>query len=103
MSKQHPATAVVFVDKGWYDNTLRFLLRTTKSASTVGVHLVQGPLKDAGNPIGLWLKGLTSTQLKTGREEVMDVMIPWSAVIALALINEPKPAAGFQVRDVRPD
>jgi hypothetical protein len=81
-------TAVVFVEKDWYDNTLRFLLGTTKSGSTNGAHLLQGELLDAQHHAGVWFKNVPSKHVKDGMTVRMDYMVPWKVILGVGLVPE---------------
>lgn len=100
MSKRKLTTAVVFVDKSWYDSTLRFLLDKSPSRSTEEVHILVGALKDAGDTVGLWMSGLKTKEVKPGVEVAMELLIPWRYVVAVGLIDEANPRIGFEGGDV---
>jgi hypothetical protein len=84
-------TAMVFVDKAWYDNTLRILLKRPTSTSTNGVHVLIGELRDdTKDPVGIWFKDVPNPQegVAGGR---MELLVPWRIVLGVALLSQPDP------------
>jgi hypothetical protein len=102
MARKRGPIAVVFVDKEWYNSTLGVLADKGESGSTSHLHVLIGPLKDAGSTIGLWLTGFTTRRLKNdGSEVAMEFMVPWQAVRYVGLVDEPNPVpVGFSAQDV---
>jgi hypothetical protein len=99
MAKKRETTAVVFVDKDWYDNTLRFLIGFPKSTSTTDVHLLIGELRDGtDDPFGVWFREVPSPHIRDGAVVKMEYMVPWRVVLGIGLVlesNPPRPI-GFQ-------
>jgi hypothetical protein len=98
MAKHRETTAVVFVEKVWYDDTLRFLIGETQSTSTTGVHLLIGELRDdTTDPRGLWFRNVPSPHVKDGAVVKLEYMVPWRVVLGVGLVDESNPQPiGFQ-------
>jgi hypothetical protein len=102
MANPQDATALVFVRKEWYDTSIRLVAGYGPSTSPNDVHVIAAKLKDADDPIGLWLTDVKSRHLtKDGSEVTMDILIPRSVVLAVGLIDEKSPAMiGFKPETV---
>jgi hypothetical protein len=98
VAKKRETTAVVFVEKNWYDDTLRFLIDKPKSTSTNGVHLLIGELRDDTNdPVGVWFRDVPSPHVRDGAVVKMDYLVPWKVVLGVGLVPEGDPLKiGFQ-------
>jgi hypothetical protein len=94
-------TAIVVVSKDWINTGVRFLVNHGKKSGTIGgspdTHLVIAPVDDASDHRGLWLKGITTTELTTDTSPVtLKFMIPWSFVLGLGLIDGERNSVGFK-------
>ena len=94
----HKKTAFVVVSKDWINTGVRHLLNHGRGSHSTGdTHLVIAPLDDASDHRGLWLSGITTTQLTADSSSVtMKFMIPWSAILGLGLIDEETKSLGFK-------
>ena len=85
MGKQ---TAIVVVNKDWFNSGGRILVGNRRSSSTGQVHIVTAALKDASGPVGVWLENIKREGFTTdGSELIMDVLIPWSAIVSLGIFE----------------
>lgn len=74
-------TAVVFVDKKWYDETLAFLVAGHKSTSNTSVHILEGTVKDDSHPLGMWFIGVKVRREAVDAPELeMDLLVPWTVI-----------------------
>jgi hypothetical protein len=97
-------TAIVVVSKQWFDSSRVLLSGSPPSESTGDSHVIIGPLDDANDERGLWLKDIITTGiLKKDAEDdtspvtVERLMIPWAFVLALGLVEqEAHKIAGFR-------
>ena len=84
-------TAIVVVSKDWFNTPgIRHVLaRGIESRSSGPTHLLIGPLADRNDPHGLWVKGITATNLTRDASPVkLEFMIPWGYVYGLALVQD---------------
>lgn len=83
-------TAVVVVSAEWINSSARILVTEGKSSTSTGeTHLLIAPLEDASDPHGLWLSGITTTQLTKDNSPVtMKLMVPWSVILAVGIISD---------------
>jgi hypothetical protein len=102
MAKRPKTTAIVFLEKGWFDQTLARIVGKKSSSGAGGVHLVIAPLKSVGEAEGLWVRGVTGRMLTSaGSELTMEFMIPWRVILGLGLVDESDTASiGFKGDDV---
>ena len=83
-----PGDAFVFVDKNWFNSTLRGLLAVPKSESPTNVHLLIGAVKDASHHHGLWMTGIRTNVLRTdGATLSMDFLVPWGVIFGFGTVD----------------
>ena len=95
-------TAIVVVSKAWMDTGgVRLLVNDgRKSQSSDDTHIVVAPLDDSSDQLGLWLQGITTTQMtEDGSPLTMRLMIPWSFIVALGIVDGEKETLGFQTNE----
>jgi hypothetical protein len=94
------ATGYVFVEKRWFESSLRQLLGLPKSTSEATVHLLIGEMQD-GEPHGVWMRGVKSKVLRRdGAETTMDFLVPWLYIVGLGRTEDPANPVGFSGPDV---
>jgi hypothetical protein len=100
-------TAVVVVSKEWVNSGVHHLVsRGRPSSSSLDTHILIAPLKDASDPLGLWLSGITTNGLTNdGSAVTMTVLVPWSFIYAVGVIEDenPKVVMGFVPARNEPD
>jgi hypothetical protein len=89
MAKRREITAVVFVRKDWYDDTLRLLIGKPKSTSANDTHILIGELRDStDDPHGIWFRDVPSPHVRDDGVVKMEFMVPWSVVLGVGLVDE---------------
>ena len=84
-------SVMVFVDREWFDDTLRVVVRAPKSNSTTPYHILIGELRDhTVDGAGVWLAGVPNPQVGDGA--VMDFLVPWSQIRGVGLMPKTHPA-----------
>jgi hypothetical protein len=97
-------TAIIMLPKAWANTAAVLINEGRPSQSTGDVHMFIAPFLETDDK-GVWLKEIVSHQLTEDRSAVtMTVMIPWSAILALAIVDEVhgKLPLGFTAPDQTP-
>jgi hypothetical protein len=80
-------TAIIMVPKEWA-NTTALLLNEGRPSASNDVHMYIGAFHEKDEK-GVWLKEVVTHQLSKDRSPItMTVMIPWSVILALAIVDE---------------
>jgi hypothetical protein len=88
MAKRRKNTGFVFVDKAWFNQTLRGLFGLDRTETLENVHLMIGEI-EVNEALGVWLKDTkTSVLRKDGAEVKMDFLVPWRFVVGVGLSED---------------
>ena len=96
--------AEILVERDWWRGSVAKLLLPQATLGTSDLHRVRGPVVRADSQ-GLWLGEAPSTLVRAkdkSRAPVpMEILIPWSRMVAVGIIDEPSGVTpGFGVSDV---
>jgi len=97
-------TAIIVLPKEWANTAAVLINEGRPSQSTGDVHMFIAPFDEMDDK-GVWLKEIVSHQLTKDRSPVtITVMIPWSVILALAIVDEDhgKLPLGFTAPDQAP-
>ena len=93
MGPNQKFSVMAFVDREWYDDTLRIAMREQRSQSTTGFHVLIGEMRDETvSPYGVWFRDVPNPN--AGPTAVMEFLVPWAVIrgVGIAPVTEPPKA-----------